>query len=94
MRVMTGMRIGYAQVSSADQQFDLQQDEVRQAGCEKIVVDRVSGMVADRLGLARVRDMLRPGDMLVVWRVDGLGRGDFQAHAVCLCARELDELTP
>ena len=71
---MTAMRIGYARVSTADQHLDLQQDALRQADCEKIVVDRVSGTVADRPGLARVRDMLRPGDMLVVWRLDRLGR--------------------
>jgi DNA invertase Pin-like site-specific DNA recombinase len=68
------MHIGYARVSSVDQQLDLQQDALRQAGCEKIIVDRVSGTVADRPGLARVRDLLRPGDVLVVWRLDRLGR--------------------
>lgn len=66
LRVMRAMRIGYARVSTADQHLDLQQDALRQAGCEKIVVDRVSETVADRPGLARVRDMLRPGYMLVV----------------------------
>jgi DNA invertase Pin-like site-specific DNA recombinase len=68
------MLIGYARVSTSDQHLDLQHEALRQAGCEKIVVDRVSGTVADRPGLAKVKEILRPGDTLVVWRLDRLGR--------------------
>jgi DNA invertase Pin-like site-specific DNA recombinase len=44
-----------------------------QAGCQKIIVDRVSGTVVDRPGLATVKELLRAGDTLVVWRLDRLG---------------------
>jgi DNA invertase Pin-like site-specific DNA recombinase len=47
---------------------------LKRAGCEKIVVDRVSGTVAERPGLTHVKELLRPGDTLVVWRLDRLGR--------------------
>jgi len=68
------MYIGYARVSTQDQHLDLQEDALSRAGCEKIVVDRVSGTVAERPGLAHVKDLLRAGDTLVVWRLDRLGR--------------------
>src|SRR2546425_10151268 len=67
------MYIGYARVSTQDQHLDLQEDALKRAGCEKIVVDRVSGTVAERPGLAHVKDLLRAGDTLVVWRFDRLG---------------------
>ncbi|HZC03812.1 MAG TPA: recombinase family protein [Gammaproteobacteria bacterium] len=68
------MYIGYARVSTHDQHLDLQQDALTQVGCKKITVDRVSGTVADRPGLATVKELLRAGDTLVVWRLDRLGR--------------------
>lgn len=61
------MKIGYARVSTLDQQLNLQQDALQQAGCEKIIVDQVSGTVADRPGLTQVKELLRTGDTLVVW---------------------------
>jgi len=68
------MLIGYARVSTDDQNLNLQHDALQNAGCEKIYSDRLSGDAADRPGLARVFDVLRPGDLLVVWRLDRLGR--------------------
>ena len=68
------MYIGYARVSTQDQHLDLQEDALKRAGCEKIVVDRVSGTVAERPGLTHVKELLRSGDTLVVWRLDRLGR--------------------
>ena len=68
------MYIGYARVSTQDQHLDLQQDALRQAGCTKIIVDRVSGTVPERPGLAKLKDILRADDTLVVWRLDRLGR--------------------
>ena len=68
------MLIGYARVSTHDQNLDLQQDALYQAGCEKIFVDEVSGAAASRPGLQQALDMLREGDVLVVWRLDRLGR--------------------
>src|SRR5947209_13185067 len=68
------MLIGYARVSTEDQHLDLQQDELEKAGCEKIFTDTVSGTKATRPGLTDALSHLRPGDTLVVWRLDRLGR--------------------
>lgn len=68
------MKIGYARVSTLDQNPDMQRDELAKAGCEEVIVDRVSGTVANRPGLDKVRERLRKGDTLVVWRLDRLGR--------------------
>ena len=68
------MRIGYARVSTHDQDLALQKDALKKAGCEKIVVDVASGKKERRSGLDRARDLLRKGDVLVVWRLDRLGR--------------------
>src|SRR3954453_11560887 len=68
------MRIGYARVSTADQNLDLQKDALSKAGCEKIIEDTASGSKQQRSGLERARELLRKGDVLVVWRLDRLGR--------------------
>ena len=61
-------------VSTADQDLDLQRDALKQAGCEKVITDTASGANAARPGLDKVRELLRAGDTLVVWRLDRLGR--------------------
>src|SRR4029453_4135577 len=68
------MYIGYARGSPHDQNLDLQQGALQQVGCQRIIVDRVSGTVADRPGLRQIKDLVRAGDTLVVWRLDRLGR--------------------
>lgn len=68
------MRIGYARVSTQDQNLDLQRDALKHVGCDKIVEDTASGGRTQRTGLDRARELLRPGDVLVVWRLDRLGR--------------------
>ena len=69
------MRVGYARVSTADQSPDLQLDALRRAGCEKIYTEKASGAKADRPELGRVLDdVLRKGDVLVVWKLDRLAR--------------------
>ena len=68
------MLIGYARVSTTEQNLDLQKDALKQAGCERIVADTASGGKAQRSGLDRALELLRKGDTLVVWRLDRLGR--------------------
>lgn len=68
------MLIGYARVSTADQNLDLQKDALLAAGCERIYTDTASGARAERPGLSEALKMCRPGDTLVVWKLDRLGR--------------------
>jgi DNA invertase Pin-like site-specific DNA recombinase len=83
--------IGYARVSTTDQNPELQVDELRTVGCTKIFMDKASGMATDRPQLAAALEYLREGDVLVTWRLDRLGRslmhlvqvvGDLQERGV------------
>lgn len=67
-------RIGYARVSTDDQNLHLQRDALVAAGCEIIYEDKASGKSTARLELDNCLKALRPGDTLVVWRLDRLGR--------------------
>ena len=68
------MLIGYARVSTTDQNLTLQKDALTKAGCEKIYEDEMSGTKDNRPGLNQALDMLRKDDTLVVWKLDRLGR--------------------
>jgi DNA invertase Pin-like site-specific DNA recombinase len=68
------MLIGYARVSTQDQNLDLQTDALIKAGCKKVFDDKMSGGRAQRPGLTRALETLREGDTLVVWKLDRLGR--------------------
>lgn len=69
------MRIGYARVSTLEQNLKLQLAALKNAGCERIFEDLgVSGKINERKGLAAAMKSMKPGDTLVVWRLDRLGR--------------------
>jgi Resolvase, N terminal domain len=69
-----GHLLGYARVSTFDQNPNLQRDALKAAGCFRIFTDKASGTLDNRKELAKVLDQLRPGDTLVVRRLDRLGR--------------------
>lgn len=71
------MMIGYARVSTEEQNLDLQRDALKEAGCESVFVDKVSGASIKRPGLARALRSAAAGDVLVVWKLDRLGRSLF-----------------
>ena len=84
------MLIGYARVSTQDQNLDLQRAALAQAGCERVVEDKAGGTREDRPGLANALDLLRAGDTLVVWKLDRLGRSVSQLVSVTLQLRDRD----
>jgi len=69
-----GHLLGYARVSTAERNAALQTDELTAAGCWKVYTDHASGTLGRRPALDEVIEALRPGDTLVVWRLDRLGR--------------------
>lgn len=68
------MKIGYARVSTRDQNLDLQLDALVKAGCEKVYREEASGASMNRPTLSEALAYLRNGDTLVVWKLDRLGR--------------------
>src|SRR4051812_20897891 len=68
------MQIGYDRVSTDDQTLTLQLDDFTKADIDKAFTDAASGAAVERPGLAAALDFARPGDVLVVWRLDRLGR--------------------
>lgn len=81
------MKIGYARVSTGDQNLDLQRDALGAAGCDRVFEDMVSGTSRERPGLDAAFAALHAGDTLVTWRLDRLGRS--LSHLIALVA-ELD----
>ena len=68
------MKIGYARVSTRDQNLDLQLSALKKAGCKKIYQETISGAKAERPVLIDLLNNLRKGDVLVIWKLDRLGR--------------------
>jgi DNA invertase Pin-like site-specific DNA recombinase len=99
------MNIGYARVSTLDQNPQMQEDALTKVGCAPVFLDRASGTLAERPQLAAALAYLREGDTLVVWRLDRLGRslqhlvkviGDLQARGVAFrsLTESIDTSTP
>lgn len=76
-------RIGYARVSTKDQNLDSQVDALKEAGCDKIYHDKISGKEYKREGLSSCLEYLRPGDTLVIYRLDRLGRSVKETLELC-----------
>ncbi len=70
----THYRFGYARVSTLQQDEALQRDALQAAGCDRIFVDKASGKLESRPALDALLEQARPGDSVVVWRLDRLGR--------------------
>ena len=70
----SGYRIGYARVSTLEQDEALQHDALTAAGCQRVFVDKASGKLEHRPALDAMMEQLRPGDSVTVWRLDRLGR--------------------
>lgn len=68
------MKIGYARVSTTEQNLDLQEDALKQVGIEKLFTDKASGAKLDRQGLQQTLETLRSGDTLIVYKLDRIGR--------------------
>ena len=68
------MNIGYARVSTLDQNLDLQLQALRKAGCQKIFREKLSGASRERPEFQRMLDQLRNGDTVMVWKLDRLAR--------------------
>jgi len=90
------MVVGYARVSTGDQKLDLQLDALRQAGCDRVFTDQISGSKRERPGLQEALDYARAGDTLVVWRLDRFGRSlkDLVAKVEALREREVGFRSP
>jgi predicted site-specific integrase-resolvase len=91
-----GHLLGYARVSTTDQHPQLQVDALTAAGCYRVFTETASGALPDRPTLAQVLDQLRPGDTLVVWKLDwrltAIDKGLTTAHRQCQAWRSMEHL--
>ena len=81
------MKIGYARVSTPDQNLELQLVALKEAGCKRIYQEKISGAKRDRPELQRLLDQLRPEDVVVVWKLDRLARSTQHLLELIDCIR-------
>jgi len=74
LRKIKIMKIGYARVSTVEQSMDLQMDALKAFGCEKIFSEVVTGAKVERAELENMLEQVRAGDVIVIWKLDRLGR--------------------
>lgn len=67
-------KVGYARVSTLEQNIDLQLDALKGEGCKKVFTDKVSGAKASKPSFEKLLEYVRPGDTIVVWKLDRLGK--------------------
>lgn len=68
------MKIGYARVSTKEQNLSMQMDALEKEGCKQIFQEKISGAKADRPELRKMIDQLRAGDLIITWKLDRMGR--------------------
>jgi DNA invertase Pin-like site-specific DNA recombinase len=68
------IKLGYARVSTQEQNLDLQLDALEKEGCKTVFTDKVSGVKASKPNFEKLMDYARPGDTIVIWKLDRLGR--------------------
>jgi DNA invertase Pin-like site-specific DNA recombinase len=105
MSSATTFRLGYARVSTQQQDEALQHDALYAAGCDRVFLDKASGALESRPALDELMRQARPGDSLIVWRLDRLGRslrhlldvvGELESRGVALISltESIDTTTP
>jgi DNA invertase Pin-like site-specific DNA recombinase len=75
------VKIGYARVSTEEQNLDMQLTALRKAKCTKIFEEKQSGASRNRPELNKMLEILRPGDVIVVWKLDRLARSTIMSGA-------------
>ena len=83
------MKLGYARVSTHEQNLDLQRDALKKEGCDYVLDDKVSGVSSNKPAFKQLMKYARPGDTIVVWKLDRLGRSTLQLISL---AEELQQL--
>lgn len=68
------IKLGYARVSTQEQNLDLQQDALKKEGCKTVFTDKVSGIKSNKPNFEKLMEYARPGDTIVIWKLDRLGR--------------------
>lgn len=77
------MNIGYARVSTTDQNLDLQLHALKQVGCQKLFQEKISGSTRNRPELERLLEQLREGDLIIVTKLDRLARSTSDLLDIC-----------